>query len=85
MKGRYVIDTITIRKTGLPHERQARRKGHLVDVIWMKLGEPMIYQYVAQQGSHVSTSAAVNIENLVDGSLVVTTRNSIYTFKSEGK
>jgi hypothetical protein len=85
MKGRYVIDTITNRKTGAIHERQLRRKGHLVDVIWMKLGEPMIYQYVAESGSHVSTSGVVNIDNLVDGSMVVTTRNSIYTFKSEGK
>jgi hypothetical protein len=85
MKGRYVIDTITNRKTGSVHERQLRRKGHLVDIIWIKLGEPMIMQYVNEPGSHLSTSAVVNIDSLVDGSLVVTTRNSTYTFKSEGK
>jgi hypothetical protein len=79
----YTIESIVDRRTGEPTERDARRKGHRIEVIWLSPGEPMLLKYV-DEGSILTTSGVWEHHHLPD-SLVVKTRNSIYTFKSEGK
>jgi hypothetical protein len=79
----YRIASIVDRRTGEPTERDARRKGHLIEVIWLRLGEPMLIKYV-DEGSILTTSGVWRYGTVNDEHLVVTTKNSIYTFKSEG-
>ncbi|MEW9697985.1 hypothetical protein [Paenibacillus sp. SI8] len=76
----YVIDSIRHRD-GTPHEREARRKGHRVEIVNCRVGQSMVYGYV-DEGTAVHTSLVQDVIT-GEGELVVWTDNSEYTFKAE--
>lgn len=81
---RYVIESIRY-PDGTPHERDARRKGHRVQIAHLKRGEVMAAVYVDDGGKLLRTTRVREIVR-TDGDevLVVRTRNSVYTFRKEG-
>lgn len=84
MEGRYKIDSIVNKNTGEPTERSVRRNGHLVDIIHLVVGDPMLMNYTNEPWSTLQTSGVMDYSHTVEGGLVVTTRNSQYTLKPEG-
>lgn len=76
----YVIKSIR-HKDGTPHEREARRKGHCVNILSCRVGASMIYAY-ADEGSVVHTSMVIDALT-GEGELVVWTQNTEYTFVKE--
>lgn len=80
----YVIERIR-QKNGQPHEREARRKGHRVQLVELTLGSPLILTY-PDDGNKVLQTSAVEAFNVNDdGSLrervVIQTRNSVYVLQ----
>lgn len=80
---RYFIDSIIDRITMKPTERHYRRSGSLVNIVWLKNGEPLILRYV-NEGSTLSTTS-VRKHYVEDGSLVIETKNTVYRLKPEEK
>lgn len=77
----YVIESVN-NADGTPHERDARRKGHRVEIIRCTIGAPLTYRYIDEENARVRTSNVNNV--LVSGDvLVVWTRNTVYTFTKE--
>jgi hypothetical protein len=85
----YVINSIRDREKGAPREREARRKGHRVEIAQLNEGAPMTLIYVDDGGKTLTTSTVVTHGVDPDGSygdyLVVITRNSVYTFLKEAE
>lgn len=77
----YVIESVS-NADGTPHERNARRKGHRVEITRCTIGSPLLYRYLDEEGARVRTSKVTNVL-IGEGLLVVWTRNSLYTFSKE--
>ncbi|GIN22536.1 hypothetical protein [Siminovitchia fordii] len=66
-------------ETREPTEREARRKGDLISIIHLSIGQRMIIEY--KDGSGVlRTSGVENLEQY-DDMLIVTTENTRYVFE----
>ena len=80
----YVIDSIR-EKSGKPHEREGRRKGHRVEITDVSLGIPLVARYIDEDTAYLQTSKveAYNAEWETSNHLTVQTRNSVYTFRKE--
>lgn len=78
----YVIGSIRTHD-GVPHEREYRRKGQRVHIKHIKRGEVMAVIYVDDRGKILRTTRVQQIAG-DGGRLIVTTRNSVYTFVKEG-
>lgn len=78
----YIVESVRYPE-GTPHEREARRKGHRVQIAHLKRGEVMAAVYVDDGGKLLRTTRVREIEQN-DDVLIVHTRNSVYTFRKEG-
>lgn len=74
----YTIYKIRNKTTGEIHERETRRQGHKLKIIALKVGYPMMYEYL--EGGFMRTSVVEEI-NSSDFELEIRTLNTIYTFK----
>jgi hypothetical protein len=79
----YVIDKIRDKKTGEPHERETRRKGHRVKLERLELGVPMFMRYIDEEDALLQTSGveAYNAEYKTAKHLTVQTKNTVYMFR----
>lgn len=72
-------------KSGNPHEREARRKGHRVDIAFLRVGLPMMLVYIDEEDARLLTSPVEEYSR--DGEvnpedrLIVKTRDSVYVFE----
>lgn len=77
----YVIESI--RNTdGTAHEREARRKGQRVEIVALYVDLPLFLRYLDEENASLRTSCVRSIEESADG-LVVTTKNTVYTFRKD--
>ena len=76
----YTLESIR-NLDGTPHEREARRKGQRVNIVFGSIGYSAVIVYVGQS-SHIRTSPITAIERGI-GTLTVRTQNSVYTFRKE--
>lgn len=74
----YTIYKIRDKHTNEIHEREVRRQGHKLKIIVLKVGYPMMYEYL--EGGFMRTSTVEEIDSS-GYELEVTTMNTIYTFK----
>lgn len=78
----YKIYKIRDRETGEVHEREIRRQGHRLKILSLDIGMPLVWEYL--DGSGVMRTSRVELFSIktdVNDSLIVTTQNTIYTFK----
>ncbi|MGF9711666.1 hypothetical protein [Paenibacillus naphthalenovorans] len=75
----YVIESVRHRD-GSVHEREERRKGQRVVFAVCDVGFSMIYVYPDDDNKIVRTSAVEEIDVGSDD-VVVTTQNTVYTFR----
>lgn len=75
---RAVIESVT-GKNGEAKEKD--RYGRVVDVLQLKLGEPMLLLYVEElyKGKYLRTSRVKSIGTMPGNKVKVSTKNSIYT------
>ncbi|MEC0328728.1 hypothetical protein P4H42_03705 [Paenibacillus macerans] len=78
----YVIESIRTHD-GVPTERHFRRKGQHVHIAHLKRGEALVAVYVDDGGKLLRTTRVQQIADEGD-TLIVTTRNGVYTFVKEG-
>jgi hypothetical protein len=82
----YVIERIR-KKSGGSHEREARRKGHRVQIGLLQIGAPMLLVYVDDDDKVLRTSPVEAYSCEPDGSigdyLSVQTQNTVYCFRRE--
>lgn len=78
----YVIESIRNRADGNPHEREARRKGHRVEILHCCVGDSLLFAYRDDGGKVLRTSAVSSVSH-GDDDLVVWTRNTVYHFTKE--
>ena len=78
----YVIERIR-QKNGQPHEREARRKGHRVQIVTLEIGSPMILSYPDDGNKILQTSAveAFSVDGAGELSGIIQTRNSVYVLR----
>jgi hypothetical protein len=76
--GLYEITAIT-NADGTPHEREARRKSQRIGIGLVRIGEPMIAVYPAEE-AYLQTSNVVDYY-VNERVLIVMTRNSTYKFR----
>lgn len=79
MSNVYVIESIR-NLDGSAHEREARRKGQRVFIAALCVTYPMALRYLDDDNKGLRTSRVKGIVESADG-LVVTTKNSVYTFR----
>ncbi|UKS30191.1 hypothetical protein LOZ80_15120 [Paenibacillus sp. HWE-109] len=77
----YVIESIR-QKDGTPHEREARRICRRVEIVNCRVGESMICVYIDNGGAVLHTSMVIDVLT-GEGTLVVWTQNTEYTFVKE--
>lgn len=77
----FVFEKARNKANGEVLERETRRKGHELMIQLLDIGKPLLYEYVS--GGSLYTSRVIEYE-FNEGELVVTTMNSVYTFKVKG-
>lgn len=77
----FIFDKARDKSTGEVIEREKRRKGQELIVEILEVGKPLLYSYIS--GGSLYTSTVVDYQ-FDDRELVITTMNSVYTFKLKG-
>jgi hypothetical protein len=68
---------------GEPKEREARRKGHRVEILSLELDEPLLIRYIDDGYAVLQTSGvmAYNANYKTENHLTVQTKNTVYVFR----
>lgn len=77
----FIFDKVRDKSTGEVIERETRRKGQELIVEILEVSKPLLYSYISGGSLYTSTVEDYQFD---DRELVITTMNSVYTFKLKG-